>query len=107
ATQSGGVGPSSFAAKLVANAIEDRLPQIRLKRSDTARLKAFNPLECLHQGVLDKVVSVCQIARPPGQSSSSPTPERLDVTLEQLLQRLLVTCTRAVEQTKGRLWIQA
>jgi hypothetical protein len=103
--QVGDIGLSSLAAEFVANAIEHRLPQIRLKRSDTTRLKAFNSLKRLEDGVLDKVVGVCEIARPPGQSSSSPTLERLDMALEQPLQCFLVPCTRAVEQMKGRLGI--
>ena len=62
----GDLGPSSLAAELVANAIKDRLPQIRLKRTDTAGLEALDSLKHLDQGVLDKVVGVGQIARPAG-----------------------------------------
>ena len=105
AIKAGDIGLSSFAPELVANAIEDRLPQIRLKRSDPARLESRNRLEGPEQGVLNQVVGVCQIAGPPGQSSSSPALQRLDVALEQPLQCLLVPCTRAVEQMKSRLGI--
>src|SRR5438094_954761 len=42
AIKAGDIGLSSFAPELVANAIEDRLPQIRLKRSDPARLESRN-----------------------------------------------------------------
>ena len=83
----GDIGPSSLATELVANAIEDRLPQIRLKRTDTAGLEALDPLKRLDQGVLDKVVGVGQIARPAGQSPSGPALERLEMAGEQPLQR--------------------
>ena len=103
----GDLGSSSLAAELVANAIEDRLPQIRLKRTDAAGLEALDPLKRLDQGVLDKVVGVSQIARPPGQSPAGPALERLEMAGEQPLQCLAVPCARAVDQTKGRLWTVA
>ena len=93
----GRIGLSSFAAELVANAIEDRLPQIRLKRTDTAGLEALDPLKRLDQSVLDKVVGVGQIARPPGQSPAGPALERLQMAGEQAFECLAVPCTRAVD----------
>src|SRR5207249_2845188 len=86
--------------ELVANAIEDRLPPIPLKRSDAARLQSRHRLEGPEQGVLNQAVRVGQSARPPGQSSSSPALQRLDVALEQPLQCLLVPCTRIVTATR-------
>src|SRR4030095_10435407 len=64
--KSGAIRLSAFTTQLVANAIEDCLPQIRLKRTDTAGLKAPNSLKRLEQGFLDKVIGIRQIARPAG-----------------------------------------
>ena len=103
----GDLGPSSLAAELVANAIENRLPQIRLKRTDTAGLETFDPLKRLDEGVLDKVVGVGQIARPPGQSPAGPALERFEMAGEEPIQCLAVPGTRAVDEMKGRFWIAA
>ena len=73
AIQAGEIGLSSFAPELVANTIEDRLPQIRPKRSDPARLESRNRLEGLEQGVLNQVVGVCQIAGPTGAVVLEPS----------------------------------
>jgi hypothetical protein len=100
-------GLSSFPAELVANAVDERLPQISLKRTNAAGLEALDPLKRPDQGVLDKVVGIGRIARPPGQPSSGPALERVEVTGEQALQGLVVPCPRPADQMKGRLRIGA
>ena len=91
----------SFPPQLVADAIEHRLPQVRLQRTDTARLEVLDPLERLKQGVLDKIIGVGEIARPLRQPAAGPSLERLEMSREEAFQRLLVTGAGPLDQMKG------
>jgi hypothetical protein len=62
----GRVGPASFAAQFVPDPVQDRLSQVRLERTDAARLEAVDPLRRLKESFLDKVVGIGEIAGPSG-----------------------------------------
>ena len=81
----------SFPPQLVSDAIEHRLTQVRLQRTDTARLEVFDSLKRLKQGVLDKIIRVGEIARPLRQAAVRPSLERLEMSREEAFQRFLVT----------------
>jgi hypothetical protein len=70
----------SFPPQLVQNAIEHRLTQVRLQRTDTARLEVLDPLERLGQSVLDKIIRVGEIARARRPPAAGPSLERLEVS---------------------------
>ena len=64
--QARAIGPPRFPPELFADAVEDRLPQIRVQRAAASRLELPDPLKRLKQGFLDKVVGIADIARPSG-----------------------------------------
>ena len=66
-----------------------------------------NPLKRLKQGLLDKVVGVGQVSRPPGQPAAGPAPERREVPLEQELKGVGVAGPGAINQMQRRLRIAA
>ena len=92
---------TSLPPKLVSDAIEHRLTQVRLQRTDAARLAVFDPLERLDQGVLDKIIRVGEIARPLRQPSSGPSLERFEMSREEAFQRLRITGSRPLDQMEG------
>jgi hypothetical protein len=92
----------SFSPQLVSDAVEERLTQVRLQRADTPRLEVLDPLERLNQGVLDKIIGVGQISRPLRQPAPGPSLERLEMSREETLQRVLITRAGPLDQVKGR-----
>src|SRR5262249_33444935 len=101
ASKIGGMWLSSFSPQLVSNAIEHRLAQERLQRTDTARLEVLDSLERLNQSVLDKIVRVGEVARPPGQPAAGPPLERFEMSREEAFQRLLITRAGPLDQVEG------
>src|SRR4029434_10685849 len=97
---SGGMRLPHFPPQLVSDAIEHRLPQVRLECTDTARLEVFDPLERLSERVLDKIVGVGEIARPLRQPAASPSLERFEMPREEAVQRLLITRAGPLAQVK-------
>ena len=83
------------------------LPQIGLQRTRPARLERVHPLKRLEQGLLDKVVGVGQVSRPPGQPAAGPAPEWREVPLEQELKGVGVAGPGAINQMQRRLRITA
>ena len=91
----------SFSPQLISDAIEHCLTQVRLQRTDMARLELFDPLERLNQGVLDKIIRVGEIARPLREPTPGPSLERFDVSREEAYERLLIARTGPLDQVKG------
>ena len=60
--QVGQIGPPPPAPQLVANPVEDGLPEVRVQRPDASNLEVVNPLERLEERLLDDIVGVGQIA---------------------------------------------
>ncbi|HET7618660.1 MAG TPA: hypothetical protein VFK20_09125 [Vicinamibacterales bacterium] len=87
-----------LAAQFIPDAIDNGLTQIGLERTRASVLEAVDPLKRLKQGVLDEIVRVGQVARPSGQPTAGPSPKRLEMTGEQLVQRRLIARTRAIDQ---------
>jgi hypothetical protein len=88
--------------QLVSDAIEHCLAQVRLQRTDTARLEVLDPLKRLNQSVLDKIIGVGEIPRPLRQPTPGPSLERFDMSREEAFQRLLITRARPFDQMKSR-----
>ncbi len=81
-------GPPALPPQLLPDAIEDRLAQIGLERTDTSWFELLDPLKRLKQGLLDKVLGVGDIARPPWQSAARPALEGLAMPREEMFERL-------------------
>jgi hypothetical protein len=79
--------------QLVPNAIEHGLPKVCLKRARTTDFEILDLRKRAKEGVLDKVVGVCQIAGPAGQTTAHPAAERLDMARQQAVQGFLVAAT--------------
>src|SRR5262245_25444194 len=94
--QTGAVRPSSLPSQFFANAVEDGLPQVRLQGTGTARLELPNPLKCLKERFLDKVVGVADVTGPFRQPARCPPLQRADVACKEPVDRLLVAGTRAL-----------
>jgi hypothetical protein len=102
AIEIGGMRLPSFPPQLVPDAIEHRLTEVRLQRTDTARLEGIDPLKRLNQGVLDKIIGIGEIARPLRQAAAGPSLQRFEMSREESFQRLLVTRPGPLDQMKGR-----
>ncbi len=89
--------------QLVADPVQDRLPQVGLKRADTAGLEAVDLLKRSKQGVLDKVVRVGQVARPAGQAAADPAAKGADVSSHQALEGFPVSAAYPLDQVEGRI----
>jgi hypothetical protein len=92
---------TSFPPQLVSDAIEHRLPQVSLQRTDVARLEVLDPLERLNQGFLNKIVRVGEIARPLRQPSPRPSLERFEMSREEAFERVLIAGAGPLDQMKG------
>ena len=85
---------------LVADPIEQRLPQVGLQRPVVARLEILDVLQRLGERVLHQVLGVAQVARPARQPASGPASERPGMAPEQLVQRLGVPKLSAPQQVR-------
>ena len=97
----GSPGSAPPPAKLIANPVENRLPQVRLQRTSTLRLKELNSLKRVEQGVLYEVLSVGHIARPARQPAARPSAERLQVPIKQNFKGVGVSRSSQGEQIDG------
>jgi len=91
------------APHFVANAVDHRLPEIRLHRADVARLKAIEPAQHVQRRVLDDVVGVECAAGGGRQAAVSPAFQRRQAALQQRLRRGVVARLRANDQLNRRL----
>ena len=88
--QLGGGGPSSEAARLVADTVEYRLAQIRLERPFVARLEVVEVAQGRQNRLLHQVLGVEQAARGRGQPASRPPPESGQASGNQPIERVAV-----------------
>ena len=93
--------PAGRAAQRVADAIDHRLSQIRLKRTLAPRLERVEVLQCLDHRVLDEVRGVDTVPRPARQTPRRRAAKGRDVRAEQTVERLLVSSARAEQQING------
>jgi hypothetical protein len=80
----------SDPTNLVADPVDERLPQIRLQRALVARLKVVEVPEGLHKRFLHQIFGVAKIAGPAWQSAAGPPPERRLVPTNKIVERLRV-----------------
>lgn len=101
------VGAAELPADLVPEPVQYGLSQIGLERTGMARFEDVHSLERLEQGVLDEVVGVGEVPRPPRQAAAGEALEGLQVPGEQAFDGLLVATAGALDQLERRLdaWI--
>jgi hypothetical protein len=85
------------APALVANAVENGLPEVRLERPLVPVLELVEPLETLEDRVLYQVFRFREIAGPSWQPSRGPSLQRRDVAPKQDVQSLGVAIADAYE----------
>jgi len=79
------------APDLVSDAMEDRLAQVGLKRTIVLRLEGIEVTDRANEDVLHDVVGVHRVAGPAREAPAGPKAHGLDLPLQKLVQRLLVT----------------
>ena len=80
---------------LVADPVDDRLPQVRLHRADVPRLERVEPRDGVHRGILDEIGRVEMAARGSRQTPMRPALERRQASLEDRFDRgLIAACAR-------------
>jgi hypothetical protein len=89
------VRQSCLPTNLVAHAIHDRLPQVRLKCAGMTRLKPVYSLKRLEERVLDNIIRVGQAPSPCGHPPSCKSLQRAQMTRKQPLDGGVVAFTRA------------
>jgi hypothetical protein len=90
------------SAQFVPNAIHQRLPQIGLERALVTRLESLDPPKRLQQGLLDKILCVGGVTRPPRQPTARPASEGRDVAREQRLKSCAVARANTLEELERR-----
>ncbi|HJZ70455.1 MAG TPA: hypothetical protein VKE51_01880 [Vicinamibacterales bacterium] len=91
---------NALSAAARANAVHRRLPQVRLQRADTTDFEVFNLRKRSKQGLLDKIIRVRHVARPPRQTAADPPAKRAEVPRHQPLERFLVSLPHSLDQLK-------
>ena len=91
------------AADLVADAVEERLTEVALEGAFVARLELVEPLQDLHERVLDEVVGVERAAGPGGEAAVRPPLQPREVADEELVDGGLVAPVGAADEDQGRL----
>src|SRR5439155_1988705 len=89
------------AANFIANAIDDGLAQIRLKRSLVAPLERLDPLDSAKDGFLDKIVGIHQVAGPPWQTAACPSAQHRKMARKQPVDGVTVACFCALDELEG------
>ena len=89
------VRQSCPSANLVAHAIHDRLPQVRLESAGVTRLEPVYSLKRLEERILDNIVRVGQAPSPRGHPPSRKSLQRPQMTGKQPLDGGPVAFTRA------------
>ena len=87
---------------LVANPVDERLPQIRLQRTVVARLEVLDVPERLGERLLHQVFGVPEITGPSRQTSPRPAPQRALMPPNQVIQGLGVALPGATQQIRCR-----
>jgi len=76
--------PPPEPPQLVADAVEQRLPQVRLECAIAARFERLHSLKRLEQRFLDKVLRVRDVARPSGKPPARPPPQAWEIAANKL-----------------------
>jgi len=96
-----GRASTAVTAKLVADPVEHRAPEIRLKRAFAANLDAVDVSERADDGLLDQVFSVGQIAGATGEPPARPAGQQRKVPPQQTVERRLVTASDPLDEQKS------
>src|ERR1700736_3491709 len=86
------------AAQLVADPVHHRLPQVRLKGAVVLWAKVLKVLQCLKDRLLDKVLRVRKVARPPREAAACPFAKRRQIPAQQTVERVGISSLRSFEQ---------
>ena len=84
---------------LVADAIDERLPQVRLQRTVVTRLEILDMPKRLGERLLHQVFGVPKVTGPSRQTSPRPAPQRALVPPNQVIQRLRVALPGATNRS--------
>ena len=98
-----GHGAPDEPAHLVADPVDDRLPQVRLHRADVARLERVEARDRAHRRILDEIARVEMAARGSRQAAVRPAFERRQASLEDRLDRRLIARAGTYDQFDRRL----
>jgi len=91
------LGVTPDATNLVANSIDQRLPQVRLQGALVARLEVVDVPEGLHKRLLHQVFSVAEITSPAREPAASPPPERTLMPTNEIVERLRIAPSGAAQ----------
>ncbi len=94
---------AALPAEFVAQAVEHRLPEVRLQRADAPRLEVLHLSERPQEGVLDEIIGIGEVAGPPREPSAYPTAKRRKMPRHQSFERLAVAAANALDQRECRL----
>jgi len=94
-------GISIHSSDLVADPIEKRLAHIGLQCAFVAMLERIDVLQRLCERLLHQIFGIAHVARPSGQATARPAPQWRMVTLEELVEGILVAGTGTPEQVQG------
>lgn len=89
------------APDLVADAMEDRLAQVGLERAVVSWLERIEVTDRPDEDVLRDVAGVHRVAGPPWEAAASPLAHRLDLPIEQRVQRGFVAVPVPAQQLDG------
>jgi hypothetical protein len=87
----------SDPTNLVADLVDEGLPQIRLQRALVARLKIVEMPEGLHKRLLHQIFGIAKIAGPAWQAATCPPPERGLVPTNEIVERVCVALSGATQ----------
>jgi len=87
------------APMLVANAVPDRLAQIRRERPLTLRLESIQPPERAHDDVVDQVGRVGTRAGPSRKTAVGPAADLRQVHAKERVERARFAAARRAEET--------
>ena len=96
-------GMPADSAHLVADPVDDRLPEVRLHGADVPRLEGIESPQHVQHGFLDQVAGIQAPPRRRRQAPVRKSPEAWNRPLQQRLDRHAVAFPRSDDQFNGRL----
>ena len=94
---------TSNPANLVPNAVDDRLPEIRLHRADVPRLECVEAAQDVQHGFLDQVARVQRTSCRRRKATMGKAPEARNRPLKQCFDGQPVSFSGLDDQLNGRL----